>query len=38
MPQIVHVLRGTYATYELSEEVLGIVEEGLEALRLLDDD
>jgi hypothetical protein len=38
MPRIVHVLRGNYATYELSKEVLGIIEEGLEAFRLLDDD
>jgi len=38
MPLIVHVLRGNFATYELFEEVLGIIEEGLEAFKLFDDD
>jgi hypothetical protein len=38
MPPTVHVLRGTFATYELSEEVLRIIEEGLETFRLFNDD
>jgi hypothetical protein len=38
MPPTIHVLKGTFATYELSEIFLGIIEEGREAFRLLDDD
>jgi hypothetical protein len=38
VPLIVHVLRGNSTTYEFSEKVLGIIEEGLEAFRLFDDD
>jgi hypothetical protein len=38
MPLTVHVLRSNFATYELLEKVLGIIEEGLEAFTLFDDD
>jgi hypothetical protein len=38
MPLTVHVLKGNSTTYELSEKVLGIIEEGLEAFRLFNDD
>ncbi len=36
MPLIVHVLKGNFATYELSKDVLRIIKKGLEDFRLLD--
>jgi hypothetical protein len=37
MPTTIHVVRGNSATYELSKEVLGTIEEGFEAFKLLGD-
>jgi len=37
MPPTIHLVRGNLTTYELFKEVLGIIEEGLEAFRLFND-
>jgi hypothetical protein len=35
MPPIAHVVKGSSATYKLFEKVLGIIEQGVEAFRLI---
>jgi hypothetical protein len=37
MPPTTHVVKGNFVTYELLIEVLGIIEQGIDAFTLLDD-
>jgi len=37
MPPIAPVVKGNFATYELLIEVLEIIEQGIDAFKLLDD-
>jgi hypothetical protein len=36
MPPTSHVVKGNYATYELTDEVIGVILEASELVRLLD--
>ncbi len=36
MPPSSHVVKGNYATYELIDEVIGVILEVLKAVKLLD--